>query len=130
MHILAVDDDNVSLLKLQELLSMYGDCEIAENGIRALEMFKNAHKKGSPYKFITLDIEMPQMSGPALIREIRKWEAEHHISKDEEVKILMMTVKNDINSLTSSYNEGCSGYCTKPIKPEYLRDALKLYGII
>ncbi len=124
MRILVVDDDYVSRTKLKSLLSAYGDCDAVHNGEIALKMFEKAYKESAPYNLITMDIEMPDMSGQEVVHSIRQWELENKVKSSRQVKILMITIKNDVDDITSSFKEGCEWYLTKPVTPENLREAL------
>ncbi|MBN2412667.1 response regulator [candidate division KSB1 bacterium] len=124
MRILVVDDDYVSRTKLKSLLSAYGDCDAVDNGEIALKMFEKAYKESVPYNLITMDIEMPDLSGQEVVHSIRQWELENKVKTSRQVKILMITIKNDVDDIMSSFKEGCEWYLTKPVTPENLREAL------
>ena len=126
MRILAVDDDYVSLSKLQVILSKYGDCDIAKDGFTAVRMFKKAHEEAKPYDLMTLDIEMPVMSGLVVIQKCREWEKKIVKSgkKINKTKILMISIKDSMKDISSSFKEGCEWYLAKPVTPENIRDAL------
>ena len=124
MRILVVDDDYISRTKLKSLLSAYGDCDAVPNGEIALQMFEKAYKESAPYNLITMDIEMPDLSGQEVVHNIRQWELENKVKTSRQVKILMITIKNDVNDIMSSFKEGCEWYLTKPVTPENLREAL------
>ena len=80
MRILIVDDDFVSRTKLEALLSEYGDCDAAEDGHQSLDMFEQAHGQSANYDLITMDIDMPGMSGHEVLSKIREWEEAHEVS--------------------------------------------------
>lgn len=125
MRILIVDDDYLSRSALRELLSQYGECDAVPNGNIALEMFKEAHHEYVPYSLITMDIEMPRMSGQDVVSHIRAIEVEKGIKHDDSVKILMVSAMVDMKNIARSYVEGCNAYCTKPVSEESLQKALK-----
>jgi len=125
MKILIVDDDFVSRSKLEALLSVYGDCETAENGNQAFEMFQKSCENSSSYDLITMDIDMPGMSGHEVLSKIREWEEARNLCKHRgNVKILMATSMQSRTDIMSSFREGCEGYLKKPITPENLAEAL------
>ncbi len=130
MKILIVDDDFVSCSKLEALLSVYGECDIAEDGSQAFEMFEKSHENSPGYDLVTMDIEMPGMSGHEVLRKIREWEEANDIYKHgENAKILMVTSMLSRTDIMSSFREGCEGYLRKPITPENLEEALAKIGI-
>ena len=131
MKILIVDDDFVSRAKLQALLNTYGDCETAENGNQAFEMFTKTHKDSAKYDLITMDIDMPGMNGDEVLKKIRDWEDSNniHIHNGENVKVLMVTSMNTRKNIMASFRKGCEGFLPKPITPENLTKALNAIGI-
>jgi two-component system chemotaxis response regulator CheY len=131
MKILIVDDDFVSRTKLQALLAPRGDCETAENGDQAFDLFKDAHKSSSKYDLITMDVDMPGMSGHEVLKKIRQWEDDNnvHIHNGENVKVLMVTSMKSRTDIMTSFRVGCEGFLSKPITPENLKQALNTIGI-
>ena len=126
MKILVVDDEVVSREKLELLLSTYGDCESAENGEMALDMVKRARDEGRPYELITMDIEMPRMSGREVIAQIRAIE---EMSPGPRAKILTVTVTADVRTVICSFKNGCDGYIIKPFTQDKVREVLFSCGI-
>ena len=95
MKILIVDDDFVSRSKLEALLSAYGDCDTAENGNDGFEMFEQSHKDSSGYDLITMDIDMPDISGHEVLSKIREWEDANDVYKDGvNVKVMRVIGMN------------------------------------
>ncbi len=130
MKILIVDDDFVSRRKLEALLSVYGECDIAEEGSQGYEMFEKSHDYSSGYDLVTMDIEMPGMSGHEVLRKIREWEEANDVYRHGgAAKILMATSMQSRTDIMSSLREGCEGYLRKPITPENLEEALAKIGI-
>lgn len=130
MRILIVDDEFVSRAKLQALLSDYGDCETAEDGCQALAMFEEAHRQSCSYNLITMDIDMPGMSGHEVLGSIREWEETHQVySESKRAKILMSTSMKSRTDIISSFRGGCEGYLRKPITSAKLAEALDSIGI-
>ncbi len=47
--ILIVEDDRISSRLMQNLLSPYGECEVAANGLEAMDAFHRACAENRPY---------------------------------------------------------------------------------
>jgi len=128
MKILVVDDELVARKKAEKILSQYGECHTAANGMRAIEGFELAHKEGEPYDFITMDILMPDMSGIEVLEKIREWEGSHDIKLGKGVKILMLTATKSKDTVIPSFSKGCEAYIVKPFNKEKLVNALNKLG--
>ena len=128
MRILVVDDDFVSRMKIKALLSGYGNCDMAPNGELAIRIFKKAHREKNPYRLITMDINMPGMTGQQVVHKIREWEESQGIKNNQLANILMITIHNSIENITTSFEEGCEWFLVKPVTPENLREAMTKMG--
>jgi|GEM_PF-734880 len=125
MKILIVDDDEVSSVRISVLLSHYGTCHVAENGRDALRMFSEAHKEGEPYSLIALDIDLPDIQGTEVLKEIRRYESEElKLRPDDAARIIMVTVFNGREYVMDSLERGCTRYLVKPVDRKSLSKAL------
>lgn len=116
MRILIVEDDFTSRRLMQKMLEPFGECDLAVNGVEGLNAFEAAHRDGRPYGLICLDIMMPEMDGQAVLKAIRKREAEMDIALSDEVKIIMTTALDQPRDVVEAfYRGGCTDYLVKPI---------------
>ncbi|MEO5355588.1 MAG: response regulator, partial [Magnetococcus sp. XQGC-1] len=65
MKILVVDDMVENRMLLSGFLSEFGQCDMAVNGVEAVELVEAALAEEMPYNLILLDIMMPKMDGLA-----------------------------------------------------------------
>lgn len=105
--LLIADDDS----HISELIRLYMEkegfvCVIADDGKKALELFK-AEKPA----LIILDIMMPEMDGWQVCREIRK---------ESEVPIIMLTAKGETFDKVLGLELGADDYMTKPFETKEL----------
>lgn len=105
--ILIVEDEERMrrLLKAYFIKSGYKIYE-AENGINALEVFKN-----NKIDLIILDIMMPYMDGWTVCKNIRK---------NSEVPIIILTARSEEDDKLLGYELGADDYVTKPFSPKVL----------
>lgn len=115
MNILIVEDDDVSRKFMVKFLSKYGKCKTAEDGERAVEMYKKATEKKQPYDLICLDIVMPKLDGYETLEQIRKYEEEQGISRNQGVKVIMTSGMDASTNVTKAFELGCVAYTSKPI---------------
>lgn len=101
--IMIVDDDN----NICELLRLYLEKEgfatvIAQNGIRALEMFDRENPD-----MMLLDVMMPELDGWQVCREIRK---------KSHCPIIMITAKSEVFDKVLGLELGADDYVVKPFE--------------
>ena len=130
MRILIAEDDFIGRKLLQKFLAQFGDCDIAVNGMEAIDAFLVAQKEGNPYRLICLDIMMPVMDGLKVLKTIRDIEKQKGISEKDRVKIIITTALNDRKTVAESYDSGCEAYAWKPIDLEKFREVMVKLGLI
>jgi two-component system chemotaxis response regulator CheY len=128
MKCLVVDDDGVSLNKMQKIIGEFGDCVLAESGKDAIVEFNHAWDLKLPFELISLDISMPDMSGIDVLMTIRNIEKEKGISKDRQCKVMMVTATADQDVVIGSVKAGCNTYIVKPFDRSRVVEKLKSLG--
>lgn len=113
--ILVVDDHDLTRMTISRYLedSNYDVLE-ARNGLEALKLWEEY----SPEIVIT-DLDMPEMDGFDLIREIRRLE------QVEYTFFLVLTASHDIESLERSFELGSDDYLQKPVSYRELKYRIK-----
>jgi len=130
MKSLVVEDDFAARKLMQRWLSQVSDCDIAVNGIEAVDAFNEALKEGVPYDLVCLDIMMPQMDGHQALEAIRQIESEQGIVGLDSVKVIMTTALGDSKHVMGAFREGCEGYIVKPVKKQKLLTEMEKLGLI
>lgn len=130
MRILVIDDDLICRVQTKSLLSSFGDCDGAPNGRIGLELFKSAHAESHPYNLVALDVDMPEMSGLDVGKELPRWEERtDNCQNGRAVSILMLSALSDGRTAMRSFGAGCELYLVKPLSPAKLTQALEKFGI-
>jgi DNA-binding response OmpR family regulator len=109
IKILFIEDDKTCAYTTQgglELLDIY-DVEVAHNGKEGLELFD----RFQPDVLVT-DIEMPEMDGYELVRQVR--------IKDKSVVIIMASGRTMPKDVLKGYELGVDDYIKKPFVAEEL----------
>jgi len=130
LRVLIVEDDFTSRILLQEVMSRYGTCHIAVNGLEAVVAYKDAFQNQKPYHLVFLDIMMPEMDGQETLKRIRAIEKEGGVMIGRGTKIIMQTSHTDSKNILESFNEMCDAYLVKPIQINKLTDELRALGLI
>ncbi|HEX2983255.1 MAG TPA: response regulator [Ignavibacteriales bacterium] len=131
MKFLIVEDDFASRFILQKMLSPYGECDVAVNGIEAIDAYNLAIREEQPYDLICLDIMMPKMDGQEALKLIRQRETELGIEPKDEVKIIMVTALDTPKDVVEAfYQGGCTSYLVKPIEKKKILNILRDFELI
>jgi len=103
MRVLVVEDEvrlaeNVASA-LREGPNFAVDC--AEDGLTGLHLAENRC-----YDLIILDLMLPGMDGPALLKKVR--------SRGDRTPVLILTARSEASSIIALLNAGADDYLTKP----------------
>lgn len=115
-RILIVDDALFMRVTLKTMLEK-NNFEVvgnAENGIKAIEMYKLLKPD-----IVTMDITMPQMEGIEALKEIIKF--------DPGAKVIMVSALGQETKVKEAIIIGAKGFVVKPFKEEYLVKALSKF---
>ncbi|MBF0184374.1 MAG: response regulator [Magnetococcales bacterium] len=130
MKVLIVDDVVANRIMLGNFLSSLGQCDMATNGVEALDWVEAALAENRPYDLILLDIMMPKMDGQATLKAIRDLEQAHQQTGRQESVILMVTAYDAPEMVTKAFFKGyCTDFLSKPITRQVLMDKLQEYGL-
>ena len=131
MKILIVDDEADNRNLLESILSKYGQCKKAVNGMEAVRIFKDSLDKKEPFDFITMDVMMPEMNGHETLNQIR--DLESTLSGNEQIpkiKVVMVSANCDYETILRALDQDCLAYIEKPVFKEKLIETMKQLGLI
>ena len=127
---LLVDDDELGRELIAHYLEGIAECDMAVNGVEAVDKFRSAFEGGTPYDLIILDIVMPEMDGNTAAKEIRLIEKEWGVSINEGVNIMVLSSLNTPHDVIQAYVSARSAaHLVKPVQPEKLLSTLSKLGI-
>lgn len=131
MRFLIVEDDISGVMLLRKILYQYGEIDDVADGPEAIEAFEKAWNEGNPYNLIFLDIMMPSMSGQDVLSIIRKKETEMRLPQIKEVKIIITSALDSVDSVSQAFNEGrASAYLVKPILKHHILAEINKLGFV
>jgi DNA-binding NarL/FixJ family response regulator len=105
IKIMIVDDQLIVREGLKKLLEISDDIKVvaeASNGFECLEFIEETKPK-----VILMDIKMPGINGIETTRLIRQ--------NNSDIKIIMLTIYDDPELVTSAIHEGANGYLMKNV---------------
>lgn len=113
VRVLSVDDHPTNRLVLEALLQPTGALVTSvESGAAALEALE-----GGGFDIILLDIQMPDMDGPATLAEIRRRERDKNL---DPTPIIAVTANALTHQIEGYLRTGFDGHIAKPIAVEEL----------
>ncbi len=117
-RVLVVDDDIVNQQVLKNVLTL-GDYAVfqALSGKEALA----AIDANPQFDLVLLDVMMPMMSGYEVCEKIRE------TLPSNELPIIMLSARNQIEDLVTGLNVGANDYLTKPISKQELLARIKTH---
>jgi CheY-like chemotaxis protein len=115
-RILVVEDDDMSFLYINQLLLLAKGSFIREkSGSGALAQFRN----NPGFDLILMDIQLPDMDGRQVTREIR--------AMDSNIPIIAQTASRSTDEKDSVMESGCTAVITKPFSMDEFYSAIDKY---
>ena len=115
LRFLIVDDFSTMRRIVRGLLKEIGytDADEAEDGVAALNKLRNGR-----FNFVVSDINMPNMNGFQLLKEIKSDEKLKHLP------VLMVTAEARKEDIVLAAQSGAAGYIVKPFTAATLKEKL------
>ena len=116
MKFLIVDDFSTMRRIVRNLLKElgYANADEAEDGVAAL-----AKLRAAPFDFVVSDLNMPNMNGFELLRQIRADAALKHLP------VLLVTAEAKKEDIVTAAQIGASGYIVKPFTKATLEEKVQ-----
>jgi two-component system, response regulator, stage 0 sporulation protein F len=112
-RILVVDDEENARTALSKILAREGyEVASAGNGYEALN-----YLRGKEVELIITDINMPEMNGLSLLRELSR--------SHPESNVIMVTAYGEVESYIEAMNLGAFEYINKPVKIDELKKIIR-----
>jgi two-component system sensor histidine kinase/response regulator len=119
LRVLVIDDNTTNRKMLQQTLLGFGcQPEMAENGRAGLNHL-NMATGDNAFQLVLLDVQMPDMSGLEVLREIR------YTPALQALPVIMLTSVDNLGYITNHQRLGWSAYLTKPIKQSQLHSVIQ-----
>lgn len=120
INVMITDDHKMIREGLKRLIEFDDDIKVnfeADNGKECLKILKTLKVDEKP-DVLLLDINMPLINGIEVLTEIRK-------KKRNKIKVIMLTVHNEIEYLLKAVDIGIDGYILKDSDSSELITAIK-----
>lgn len=114
IRVMITDDHSMIREGLKQLLELDGEFEVIEEACDGIECIKKL-KKITP-DVLLLDINMPNMNGLEVLEKIKELKI--------KVKVLVLTVHNEVEYLLRTVDIGVNGYLLKDSESAELKKAI------
>ena len=114
VKVMIADDHSMIREGLKQLLELEGDFEVIEEACVGVECLEKLQK--TTPDVLLLDINMPNMNGLEVLTNIRKQRI--------KVKVLVLTVHNEVEYLLKAVDIGINGYLLKDSESAELKKAI------
>jgi signal transduction histidine kinase/CheY-like chemotaxis protein len=109
ISMIVIDDDKVFLDSTKDSLKQIGiEADLADSGIKGMEMIRKRHAESSDYQVIILDWKMPDMSGLEVTEAIRR-------EIGEDIPIIIVSAYDYTEIEDEALAAGVSGFISKPM---------------
>ena len=120
-RILLIDDEPISLTKLELMLTNVGSCDTAVNGVQATEKFVSAINENQPYALVIIDIELPDITGLDLLSRFSELELKNNMPP---AKKIMVTAHSKVDYVVKARDQ-CDAFLVKPIRKATLLEKVE-----
>jgi signal transduction histidine kinase/DNA-binding response OmpR family regulator len=120
MPVLVVDDNVTNRHILEEILGNWGmRPTLVDGGRAALEALERAQDNGTPFTFVLIDYQMPDMDGFAVAERIKDRPAL------ATTTIMMLSSVGQRGDAQRCRTLGVAAYLTKPVRQQVLLEAIR-----
>jgi DNA-binding response OmpR family regulator len=106
-RVLAVDDDDMNLMRIKKILRTEYDVFFASSGVEALDTMKREQMD-----LVLLDIEMPRMNGFETFERMKEFAP--------DTPVIFLTASGQEDDVVSAIRLGAVNYLKKPFPPQEL----------
>lgn len=120
LKLLIADDNQINIIVAKQFLDRWDiTCDVAENGLLALQMVQQAH-----YDLVLMDLQMPEMDGYQATKHIRQLGKEYF----KKVPIIALTASAMLDIKDKAFAVGMTDYISKPFNPDELYRKIALHS--
>jgi CheY-like chemotaxis protein len=126
LSVLVAEDNEINALLTRTLLTRLGhQPTVAQNGAAALESYRAAVRAGTPFDYVLMDVNMPEMDGIEATRRIRAAEAASGAARTPIVALTANAFGEDREACLAA---GMDDFLVKPLDRERLAELFTRNG--
>lgn len=115
IRVMIADDHSLIREGLKQLLEFDGSIKVVGEAANGVECLENLEKYDP--EVLLLDINMPEMNGIEVLKKLKQ--------NQSKVKVLILTVHNELDYLMNAVDIGVEGYIMKDSESSELKKAIR-----
>lgn len=115
IKVMIADDHSLIREGLRQLLEFDGSIKVVGEAANGVECLENLEKHDP--EVLLLDINMPEMNGIEVLKKLKQ--------NQSKVKVLILTVHNELDYLMNAVDIGVEGYIMKDSESSELKKAIR-----
>jgi len=115
IRVMIADDHSLIREGLRQLLEFDGSIKVVGEAANGMECLENLEKYDP--EVLLLDINMPEMNGIEVLKKMKE--------NQSKVKVLILTVHNELEYLMNAVDIGVEGYIMKDSESSELKNAIR-----
>ncbi len=115
IRVMIADDHSLIREGLRQLLEFDGSIKVVGEAANGVECLENLEKYDP--EVLLLDINMPEMNGIEVLKKLKQ--------NQSKVKVLILTVHNELDYLMNAVDIGVEGYIMKDSESSELKKAIR-----
>ncbi len=115
IRVMIADDHSLIREGLRQLLEFDGSIKVVGEAANGVECLENLEKYDP--EVLLLDINMPEMNGIEVLKKLKQ--------NQSKVKVLILTVHNELDYLMNAVDIGVDGYIMKDSESSELKKAIR-----
>lgn len=123
---LIVEDDPMAGSVLARIAKRYGACILTGTAREGYAEFTRAWERKEPYQACFLDLNLPDLSGLAILSAMRRFESERRLPRSQRCRVLITTASESVDDIKACLVLDADGYMVKPMDPEMVQEKIAL----
>lgn len=119
IRVLVVDDTQFMRTMIKNTLKKMGITDVteAENGVVAVQKYREKHQEGATFDLVTMDITMPEMDGTEALKNI--------LNINPQAVVVMCSALGNQKHVIESISIGAKDFIVKPFQEAEVIGKLK-----
>lgn len=117
LRFLVIEDSPATGELLRHVLGEHGECCLCATGDEGLLRFRQALRDGRPFDLVILGLELPDICGSEVLKNLRGMEQLHGCrGLEDRSRVIINAASPDLEPLHACLSQEADGYLIKPVQ--------------